>query len=285
MRKYTNPAPIPNGGMPIYAAEFIGCLQTEVYRAIIAPYLQYGEPIIINGCIVTPNIGAGTCTITAGMAFIDGDLIDVPAYAGAFPVYLHQGAATTVTKAYKDTQPRAVTIEKTCAYVPALPGAGESILFNPYTSQYLRDVKRRYETPVNELIPFVDYPDGDSAPFDPATGIGKWQWLGFQIATEMTGRVLVQFDPADPDFAIGNPFGEKNHTLTSNEMPIHGHTISTSDSPQSGSDGSDPVRSSSGGGVNSRGGAGAGKTIGTAGGGQTHNNTQKSFSGVYLKRI
>jgi hypothetical protein len=283
MRKYTNPAPIPNGGMPIYAAEFIGCLQTEVYRAIIAPYLQYGEPIIINGCIVTPNIGAGTCTITAGMAFIDGDLIDVPAYAGAFPVYLHQGAATTVTKAYKDTQPRAVTIEKICAYAPALPGAGESILFDPYTSQYLRDVKRRYETPVNGLIPFVDYPDGDNTPFDPVTGVGKWQWLGFQIPPELIGATLVQFDPADTDFTLTQHFGSKNQTLTINQIPAHTHkySISTLSQPNGALYQSNAFQ-------------GGGSDVytgnkdfdsGSAGGSQAHNNVQKSYVGLYVKRI
>src|SRR5262245_3998973 len=41
----------------------------------------------------------------------------------------------------------------------------------------------------------------------------------------LTGKVVVGLDPADPDIDIpGKVIGEKAHTLTATEMPTHAHT-------------------------------------------------------------
>lgn len=279
MKKFINPRPIPNGGLPLFGGDFVECLQTEVYRAILAQYKSFNEPLIIYGCQVTADLIDETCTITAGMALLDGDLIDVPAYAGAYPVYLVQGDPTNIDKNYKDQTPRTVMVQKTSEWLNDA-GDGDSILFDPYTSQYLNDVQRRFLTPLNRCEWFPDYPNADA--FD-LTGLGKWEWLGYAVANnnndtaDLTGRVQAQFDPEDADLAIGNPYGTKEETLTIDQIPSHTH--GSENGFDSGSGSGTPVFT-----------AGASKTprqlgINNTGGGLAHNNMQKTLAGVVLQRI
>lgn len=58
-------------------------------------------------------------------------------------------------------------------------------------------------------------------PNNPATDgyIGTWELYG-------KGRVMVCVDEDDTDFnTVGKTTGEKNHTLTIEEMPAHTHTL------------------------------------------------------------
>lgn len=49
-------------------------------------------------------------------------------------------------------------------------------------------------------------------------------WLGFEWERTLIGRVPVGIDSSDSDFnAIGKVGGEKEHTLTIDEIPDHSH--------------------------------------------------------------
>ena len=49
-------------------------------------------------------------------------------------------------------------------------------------------------------------------------------YMGFTWERTAVGKVLVGYDPSDTDFnAIGKTGGEKEHTLTIDEMPSHNH--------------------------------------------------------------
>lgn len=51
-------------------------------------------------------------------------------------------------------------------------------------------------------------------------------WLGFTWEKVFAGKVLVGVESTDDDFnTIGNTGGEKNHTLTIEEMPSHNHNM------------------------------------------------------------
>lgn len=56
---------------------------------------------------------------------------------------------------------------------------------------------------------------------DPALLLGFGTWSAYAA-----GRVPVGIDPLDSDFSTaGNTGGAKTHTLTTNEMPSHWHTV------------------------------------------------------------
>lgn len=99
--------------------------------------------------------------------------------------------------------------------------------------------------------------------------IGTWELYG-------KGRVTVCIDPNDTDFdAIGKMSGEKEHTLTIDEMPSHTHTVNYS-----------------GGAGTSTGVTAMGDQLGTSiaivqatGGGQAHNNMPPNIVIYRWRRI
>lgn len=99
--------------------------------------------------------------------------------------------------------------------------------------------------------------------------IGTWELYG-------KGRVTVCIDPNDTDFdAIGKMSGEKEHTLTIDEMPSHTHTVNYS-----------------GGAGTSTGVTAMGTQLGTSsaivqstGGGQAHNNMSPYIVSYRWRRI
>lgn len=90
---------------------------------------------------------------------------------------------------------------------------------------------------------------------------------------DFIGRVPVGLDVEDPDFDnLGDFGGEKNHTLTVNEMPSHAHEQLAISNPNSGGSG---IRGT----YNGQEGAGMSRystntQTGTTGGGQAHNIMQ-----------
>lgn len=169
--------------------------------------------VILKGCEVTSvNTGASTLTINAGVALIDGKYLDVPAYAGQYPVYLKMDGE----------------------YDLALPD-DTHIKFDPYTSQYYADVMRRKVTPVGQFIMQKTTSDR----FD-SSGLGRWEMKGFALTNnangtrDLRGRFPVGYDgratdPGNgvwhPDYFVpGTPGGAKEVTLNVAQLPSHNHT-------------------------------------------------------------
>lgn len=103
--------------------------------------------------------------------------------------------------------------------------------------------------------------------FNPNTIIGTWEQFG-------AGRVTVGVDTNNPIMnEAGKTFGENEHTLTENEMPIHKHNgINNAKFVTTGSTGNNA-------GLTQGGGAYVLNTsTSNAGGGQPHNNMQASIS-------
>lgn len=101
-------------------------------------------------------------------------------------------------------------------------------------------------------------------------------WLGFTWERTAVGKVLVGYDNNDVDFNnIGRTGGEKEHTLTIDEMPSHTHNVNYS-----------------GGAGTSTGVTAMGEQLGTSsaivqakGGGQSHNNMPPYQVVAYWKRV
>ncbi|WP_442795298.1 hypothetical protein [Pelobium manganitolerans] len=282
MKKFINPSPIPNGGFPLFGSDMMDCLQSEIYKAIVAPYKAFNEPVIVYGAVAVE--AGGAVAISAGMVFLDGELMEFPAYNGAYPVYLKQAEPTVISKLYKDQSPRPVTIQRNAEWSANQPGSGEFVKFDPYTSQYLKDVRRRHETPLGRCEWYPGIPNASA--FD-VNGVGKWEWKGFCFAngyggsTNLKGRVPAGFDPSDGDFAIGNDYGTKTHTLTINQMPSHQHEVDDYGSVTA------PGTHPDGKWFYADGGTGTFQGVArvkSAGGGNSHNNMQPTKFGVWLQR-
>jgi hypothetical protein len=163
----------------------------------------FENEIILSGCTVS-NINTITSNfdVAAGSVKFGSVIIATPAYSGSYPAYLKEDAS----------------------WVTALPGAGSFIKFDPYTSQRYADVLKRATTPVGKI---EMYKTDLTNRFDVA-GVGKWEWLGFKICTDMQGRVPVGYDsravdPSDNVWdgaynIIGGVGGEKKHTLGNDEQ-------------------------------------------------------------------
>ena len=170
------------------------------------------EPaVIIDGCVVSNvNTGGGTIDVSVGMVMFNGEPKVTPLYSGLYPAYLTENNV----------------------WVTALPGSGLFIQFDPHTSQRYKDVLNRFNHDSGRIVFSKVLNDR----FDVATGLGKWEWLGWKICDTMSGRVPLGYDrrTADPSNGIwdinyngvGNNGGEKVHQLSEAELPIHTHQYS-----------------------------------------------------------
>jgi hypothetical protein len=153
--------------------------------------------VIINGCEVSSiNTSASTLKIAAGAAFIDGLLLEISAYSGAYPVWLDSSGI----------------------WVNSAP-SGTSIKFSNYdTSQRYEDVQRRRIYRPGHCWFSLD--PNDVNYFDLSTGLAipDGKWAGWQISSEVQSRTLVGYDnrvnPADDAYdSVYNTVGHKNTNL------------------------------------------------------------------------
>lgn len=78
--------------------------------------------------------------------------------------------------------------------------------------------------PINKVEVFFDSEDHSN-------------FLGFEWEMVSQGRIPIGLDTSDDDFnTIGKAGGEKEHTLTVNEIPSHNHTIRANIQNGSGND-------------------------------------------------
>ena len=116
-----------------------------------------------------------------------------------------------------------------------------------------------------EVIKVIDFTDTDYS-----------NYLGFTWERELVGLTPVGYDADDEDFdTIGATGGEKTHTLTIDEMPEHGFTISTTNSSSTYTDG----YIMTGGYIKTH-----DVNLGSIGGGQPHNNLPPYKVVAYWKR-
>lgn len=191
-----NSSPAPT--RTTYAGSQITLLTSSVggfSAALLAMLLGFKEPILLNGFDVVD--GGGNITISAGTAFINGKIVKAAAYSGPSNIYLNSAGN----------------------YVSTLP-AGESVLFDPLTSQYFDDVLKRHTFKPYEVISIEqledDYFDG--------TGLGKWKWKKFAKCNGQNGTVDrrqifdVGADPDEAEYNIGQIGGASEITLQPNQQ-------------------------------------------------------------------
>jgi microcystin-dependent protein len=89
--------------------------------------------------------------------------------------------------------------------------------------------------PPPPVDPLIGWPVGsvfmNETNVNPATLLGGGTWIAWGV-----GRMPIGVDPSDPDFdTAGETGGEKEHLLTSEEMPFHEHSAGTLTANNSGS--------------------------------------------------
>ena len=140
---------------------------------------------------------------------------------------------------------------------------------NKVTAGDMNEIKRVVNSlanlffPIKKIVMFNDNDDHSN-------------YLGFTWERIANGKVLVGIDSTDTDFnIIGKTGGEKEHTLTINEMPMHGHTVNYSASSGTGL------------GVTAMGEqlSDSSSIIQKTGGGQAHNNLQPYQVVAFWQRV
>lgn len=140
---------------------------------------------------------------------------------------------------------------------------------NKVTAGDMNEIKRVVNSlanlffPIKKIVMFNDNDDHSN-------------YLGFTWERIANGKVLVGIDSTDTDFnTIGKTGGEKEHTLTIDEMPSHTHTVNYS-----------------GGAGTSTGVTAMGDQLGTStaivqatGGGQSHNNMPPYQVAAFWQRV
>ena len=176
--------------------------QITSLHSLITKAIGFEDTVILSGCnVFNVNTGASTLSIGAGAILMGDQIVTCAQYDGVYPVYLASDGSWTTNAP-----------------------TGYSIYFNPYTSQYYKDVLKRAITPPGEIKMFETLSDR----FDLTTGLGKWEMLGFQLKSEMQNRMPIGlwYDNTavanvtdDNNKVAGNQGGEKAHTLTQAELP------------------------------------------------------------------
>lgn len=256
-----------NGGLPTtqYTLKWI----MDGHRdALLAIAQMIGDNVIVYGC---EHIGAN---VTNGWVVINGELLQFvggPYGTGAIKV-----DEVTEDRTFDDTTTHTVYFNKRA--ILQAPGdinyTDLQKMSNLINLWQPGDIKQKYCD--------MDY---IAANFD-IDGYGLNREKGWRILTSVfgdaAGSVFVNIDAGDPDIdEPGNVFGAKTHTLTIPQIPAHTHLISP---PSSNSDAGSGLTAT---GNTALGGDGpvTPYNSGSAGGGNPHNNMQKSFAVLTLIKI
>jgi hypothetical protein len=121
MRKLINPG--ANGGAPIYLGDLINLTQDEQWdviqgmaqamtRELTLNSVIYNSGIVISGLVVSGRDDVlQTASYTAGIVYIDGQFLRVPAYAGNYNVSIEKSGATNTSRTFKDGSSKAIIRE------------------------------------------------------------------------------------------------------------------------------------------------------------------------------
>lgn len=202
---------LQNGGFPFETDIFDGMQKAyEIFNSLGA---LAGNMTIISGCIVTGS------TVSNGFVHIDGEIY--PFIGGTMQTNV---VFQTITQSveFEDLTTKDIQIKK---HVQFGIGVGSMLWADfkrPKTTTQLTNLIQSLTTRVEDLEARPQaIPIGLIAIWDrPAVDIP----IGWQEHTPLRGRMPIGMNPDDNDLdVVGTYGGNKNHTLTIDEMPEHSH--------------------------------------------------------------
>ena len=250
------------GGFP-FTQDTLSFMQDSYRVAFAAIARLCGSKSIVYGVEVNGS------NVTDGWIAVDGELMPfIGGVLGADVIITEAPNATQET--FEDNSLRDVFFTKV-----ATTGVGGAFPFSDLVSLLSLqniwrpgDIKERY----CDAAYITNNFDVDGFGLNAEKG---WRILS-KAYPNTAGKVMVNIDFNDVDFdTVGENGGEKKHTLTVAEMPIHRHSISGTNNNDFGGLGAVPA-------VNYTGAEAAGNTD-YAGSGTAHNNLQPYF--VILKLV
>lgn len=202
-------------------------LDTDVLGAMQGAYSLFnqlgnlaGNKAIISGCDAT-----GT-SISDGIIFLNGEILPFKGGAKGTSIIIKE---TTENRVFEDGATKPVIVKRYATFGSSTPEKTfawaefkrfDDLLEN--TEKNIDFEKRLKALEIKKspvplgLIAIWGKPASEPIP------------EGWQECTDLRGRFPLGWNPDDEDFnTIGNEGGEKQHTLTVEEMPRHNHTGKT----------------------------------------------------------
>lgn len=276
MKHFVNP--IANGGAPIYIHDFI-TVDSENKKAYEAILAGLDTKIILSGCVVSnlDTIG-NTFDLSAGYVYLNGEVMEIDAYSGSYPIYIHEATSVNTDRDFEDGNTDPVLTLRKAEYT-ATP-SGDNIELNYTSGYYLDTVVRRASYAIGDIRMMTvttDLFDGTGLGTDTSTERGFALCNGNNGTPDLSGKFIAGLSSAVGDYdTIGNTGGEETHTLTIDEMPVHSHNVGIdqdgSDAPGSNASTGSNVQDSQ---------AGTSNT----GGGQPHENRPPYYVLAYVMKV
>lgn len=121
MKKITSSATL--GGAPFTKEDMRTVFNDEIWsamQAMLSPFNADTEGIIVSGCVVS---GGGPYDISAGIVYLDGEFMRLPAATGqTLPKYIAAAAAVNDARTFADGTNNTLFITKAAELVGSAPG-------------------------------------------------------------------------------------------------------------------------------------------------------------------
>lgn len=113
--------PLPSGGVP-YENEDILQLQNGNFESLKQVLSGLGSAFVVSGCdILAVDTNLKTVSLSAGWAWLDGDIREFPAYTGSYPAYIKSALDTFDKKDLQDGTRKNVYVNHTATTVTSRP--------------------------------------------------------------------------------------------------------------------------------------------------------------------
>ncbi len=126
MKKITSVADL--GGGPVTKEDLRTVFNDELWdaiEAILGMFSANTEGVIVSGCVIS---GGGPYDITAGIVYLNGEYMRLPALTGqTLPKYIAPATAVNDNRLFSDATTHALYITKSAELVGSAPGAGQYI--------------------------------------------------------------------------------------------------------------------------------------------------------------